>query len=90
MPTYEYECDKCKKHFDIFQNMKDDLIKKCPECGGKFNRLIGGGSGIIFKGSGFYENDYKKKKGMKESSCPAVSDVSESCKHCPSNRGKNH
>ena len=34
MPTYEYECDKCKKHFDIFQGMKDNLIRKCPECGG--------------------------------------------------------
>ena len=88
MPTYEYECDKCKKHFDIFHSMKDEPIKKCPECGGKFNRLIGGGSGIIFKGTGFYETDYKKKKeGKKSSSCSHASDA---CKHCPSNKGKGH
>lgn len=87
MPTYEYECDKCKKHFDIFQNMKDEPLKKCPECKGKFHRLIGTGSGIIFKGSGFYENDYKKKKGSKDSPCHSSSDA---CKHCPSNKGKSH
>ena len=90
MPTYEYECDKCGKHFEIFQSMADELIKKCPECGGKFHRLIGTGSGIIFKGSGFYETDYKRK-GAKEDGkgppCPAASDA---CKHCPSSKGKTH
>ncbi|MDP3791657.1 MAG: zinc ribbon domain-containing protein [Candidatus Omnitrophota bacterium] len=79
MPTYEYSCDKCKKNFDLFQNMKDEPIKKCPKCGGKVHRLIGGGSGIIFKGTGFYETDYKKKKGHPHS---------DACKHCPSNKGK--
>lgn len=74
MPTYEYECDKCKKNFDLFQNMKDEPIKKCPKCGGRVHRLIGGGSGIIFKGTGFYETDYKKKKGHKHS---------DACGHCP-------
>ncbi len=86
MPTYEYECDKCKIHLDIFQSMTDDPIKKCPECGGKFHRLIGMGSGIIFKGSGFYETDYKKKSKKEDKpgpSCPAASDV---CKNCPSNK----
>ena len=87
MPTYEYECDKCRKHFDIFQSMSDNPVKKCPECGGKFHRLIGGGSGIIFKGTGFYETDYKKKKGNKEPSCHQHSDA---CKHCPSNKEKKH
>ena len=82
MPTYEYECGKCKKHFDIFQSMKDDAIKKCPECGGKFHRLIGGGIGIIFKGTGFYETDYKKKTGKPGQPCHSHSDA---CKHCPSN-----
>lgn len=80
MPTYEYECDKCKKRFDIFQSMTADSIKKCPECGGKFHRLIGGGSGIIFKGTGFYETDYKRK-----GKCHPASDA---CKHCPSNKKK--
>jgi len=79
MPTYEYECDKCKKNFDLFQSMKDEPIKKCPKCGGKVHRLIGGGSGIIFKGAGFYENDYKKKSGHAHS---------DSCSHCPANKDK--
>ena len=60
MPTYEYECDKCGKHFDMFQNMSDEPLKRCPECGGAVRRLIGAGAGVIFKGSGFYETDYKR------------------------------
>ena len=60
MPTYEYECDKCGKHFEKFQNMSDEPLKRCPECGGSVRRLIGTGAGIIFKGSGFYETDYKR------------------------------
>ena len=84
MPTYEYECDKCRKHFDMFQNMKDDSIKKCPGCGGKVHRLIGSGSGIIFKGSGFYETDYKKKKGHSHSdSCLPCQQAGG---HCPANK----
>ncbi len=93
MPTYEYECDKCGKRFDIFQGMADESIKKCPECGGKFHRLISGGSGIIFKGSGFYETDYKKKSKKEDSKtppCPAVSGAaaSDACKNCPAKREK--
>ena len=82
MPTYEYECDKCKKHFDLFHSMTETKIQKCPKCGGKTHRLIGGGSGVIFKGTGFYDTDYKKKSGSDSSpkpSCPS------SCKDCPSN-----
>ena len=59
MPTYEYECQKCSDVFEVFQSMKDERIRKCPECGGKVNRLFGTGAGIIFKGSGFYETDYR-------------------------------
>ena len=62
MPTYEYECDKCGKHFEKFQNMSDDPLKRCPECGGPVHRLIGAGAGIIFKGSGFYATDYNSNK----------------------------
>ena len=58
MPTYEYECKKCGHHFEQFQNMSDDPLKKCPECGGGVRRLIGKGAGIVFKGSGFYATDY--------------------------------
>ena len=61
MPTYEYSCQKCGKTFEVFQSMKDAPLKTCT-CGkkGKVKRLLGGGAGIIFKGSGFYENDYRR------------------------------
>ncbi len=61
MPTYEYECLKCKYIFEEFQNMTDEPLKVCPRCGGKLHRLIGTGAGIIFKGEGFYHTDYKKR-----------------------------
>ena len=64
MPTYEYDCPKCGK-FEKFQTMTDRPIRKCPKCRSKVQRLIGGGAGIIFKGSGFYETDYKKKTDTK-------------------------
>lgn len=62
MPTYEYECAQCEQTFDFFQSMKDEPLKDCPQCGaqGSVKRLIGGGAGLIFKGSGFYITDYKK------------------------------
>lgn len=59
MPTYEYQCTKCKYQFERFQSMRDEPVKRCPKCRCKVNRLIGTGSGIIFKGSGFYETDYR-------------------------------
>jgi len=57
MPTYEYKCQKCGHMFEKFQSIKDRPLEKCPKCNGKVQRLIGGGSGIIFKGSGFYMTD---------------------------------
>ncbi len=60
MPTYDYKCDNCGFAFEEFQSMNDDLITKCPKCGGKVQRLISSGAGLIFKGSGFYLTDYKK------------------------------
>ena len=65
MPTYEYKCDKCSHHFELFQKMTDPPVKICPACKGKVRRLISGGSGLIFKGSGFYITDYKKKPETK-------------------------
>ena len=61
MPTYEYECLKCGKEFEVFQSMKADPLKECT-CGqkGQVQRKIGAGAGLIFKGSGFYITDYKK------------------------------
>jgi len=57
MPTYEYECKSCGHNFEVFQNMSDAPISDCPQCGKELRRLINGGSGVIFKGSGFYVND---------------------------------
>jgi putative FmdB family regulatory protein len=67
MPTYDYVCTACEHAFEEFQSMNDPLLRKCPRCGKlRLKRLIGSGAGIIFKGSGFYETDYKKKTGMSE------------------------
>ena len=62
MPTYDYECDACGQAFEMFQSMKASPIRKCPKCGKlKVRRLIGTGAGIIFKGSGFYQTDYRSE-----------------------------
>lgn len=61
MPTYDYKCENCDHMFEYFQAMSDLPLKKCPECNGKIRRLVSGGSGLIFKGSGFYLTDYAKK-----------------------------
>jgi putative FmdB family regulatory protein len=60
MPTYEYECKKCSHRFEVFQSMSDEPVKKCPECGKQVRRLVSGGVGVIFKGSGFYVTDKDK------------------------------
>ena len=67
MPTYEYQCLKCKKKFDKLQGMNDPKLKSCIYCKGKVERLIGGGAGLIFKGSGFYITDYKNKSSAGDS-----------------------
>jgi putative FmdB family regulatory protein len=60
MPTYDYVCDACKHEFEEFQSMSEDPLKKCPQCRKKkLRRLIGTGAAIIFKGSGFYQTDYR-------------------------------
>jgi putative FmdB family regulatory protein len=62
MPTYDYVCRNCDHAFELFQSMKDAPKKKCPECGAlKLERLIGTGAGVIFKGGGFYETDYRSE-----------------------------
>jgi putative FmdB family regulatory protein len=69
MPTYEYACSKCGHHFEQFQSMRDEPLKKCPKCHKlALKRLIGGGAGLIFKGSGFYITDYKNKGMAKAAS----------------------
>ena len=60
MPTYDYVCDACEHTFELFQSIKAEPLKKCPECGkNKLRRLIGPGAAVIFKGSGFYSTDYR-------------------------------
>ena len=60
MPTYEYLCENCQGRFEEFQSITADVLRKCPDCGKmKLKRLIGTGAGVIFKGSGFYETDYR-------------------------------
>lgn len=61
MPTYEYECNNCRFHFELLQGINEPPVKNCPKCGGGVRRLISGGAGLIFKGSGFYITDYKKQ-----------------------------
>ena len=76
MPTYEYECDNCQHAFEEFQSMSDKALRKCPKCGKlKLRRLIGAGAGIIFKGTGFYETDYKRKNQPKITDPAAHSDA---------------
>jgi len=60
MPTYEYECEDTGRRFELFQGIKDDPLRKCPECGGPVRRLISGGGGAIFKGAGFYATDSRR------------------------------
>ncbi len=61
MPTYEYKCQQCGHQFEAFQKISDDPLTECPQCGGEVVRLISGGTGLIFKGSGFYLTDYARK-----------------------------
>ncbi len=64
MPTYDYICMDCDYKFEHFQSMSDEPIRVCPNCSGRVRRLIGGGTGLIFKGSGYYLTDYKKKPNL--------------------------
>ncbi len=67
MPTYEYECAECSYKFEVFQSITEAQKRKCPKCKKpKLKRLIGKGSGIIFKGSGFYQTDYKNPSYSKQ------------------------
>lgn len=68
MPTYEYRCKHCNAEHQFFQRMTENPKRKCPKCGKlKLERLISSGGGVIFKGSGFYETDYKRKSDPESS-----------------------
>jgi putative FmdB family regulatory protein len=61
MPTYDYICSDCGYEFEHFQSMSEEPIRICPNCSGTVRRKIGGGTGLIFKGSGYYLTDYANK-----------------------------
>lgn len=96
MPTYEYHCDACSHDFEEFQYIKDEPLKKCPECGkNKLRRLISGGAAIVFKGSGFYQTDYRSesykssaKADSSASSTATTSSSSESSKKTESKKAE--
>jgi putative FmdB family regulatory protein len=75
MPTYDYQCQACDHQLEAFHSMSAEPLKDCPSCGKpELKRLIGPGAGLLFKGSGFYQTDYRsdsyKKAAEKESSSP--------------------
>ncbi len=88
MPTYEYQCQACGHRFEVFQRMSDPKLEHCPQdgCGGHVRRLPGPGAGVIFKGSGFYQTDYRsesyrkaqRSEGKAADSKPAESKPAES------------
>lgn len=66
MPTYDYECDACGHEFELFQGITEAVMRKCPECGKpKLRRLFGTGAAVVFKGSGFYQTDYRSESYKK-------------------------
>src|SRR5215470_8991057 len=84
MPTYDYVCDACEHEFEEFQSFHDEPLKKCPKCGKKkLRRLFGTGAAILFKGSGFYQTDYRSEsyksaaKAEQDSTKPAESGKSD-------------
>jgi putative FmdB family regulatory protein len=88
MPTYEYECSACGEKFEVFQSISAKPLKKCSQCGkSAAKRLISAGAGVIFKGSGFYETDYRsdsyKAAAKSESSSSDTSKPAENAKASP-------
>lgn len=73
MPTYDYLCEDCGHRFEKFQPIQAVPEKQCPQCGQQVKRLISGGAGVLFKGSGFYQTDYRsssyKNDAKKDSPC---------------------
>ncbi len=89
MPTYEYVCDNCGHDFEVFQRMSDEPISVCPKCGKNVHKVLSGGLGINFRGSGFYINDSHskhsgtEKTGEKSSSAKGCAGcTASSCSRC--------
>ena len=88
MPTYCYECLKCGHEFDRVQSIMAETLKRCPKCRGKLRRVFGAGAGILFKGSGFYQTDYRSdnyKQGKTRDEKPA-SDSATKTSNSPSKK----
>ena len=84
MPTYDYECKHCGYKFEVLQKITDKPLDNCPKCNNKVRRLIGSGSGIIFKGTGFYATDYRKKTppardNKQDKACPKIKEGCQGC-----------
>jgi putative FmdB family regulatory protein len=78
MPTYDYVCDACKHEFELFQSITEAVKRKCPKCGkNKLRRLIGTGAAIMFKGSGFYQTDYRSDSYKKRAEADKPSTANE-------------
>ncbi len=92
MPTYEYRCDGCGLLFEQFQKITDDPVNECPDCGAAVTRLVSGGSGIIFKGSGFYQTDYKNSNSCTHNDNGKRTGVKKNpdCEGCEKAREHNH
>jgi putative FmdB family regulatory protein len=98
MPTYDYECDACGHKFELFQSISEPVKKKCPDCGkSKLRRLFGTGAAVVFKGSGFYQTDYRsdsykkaaeKDKPASESKSESKTDSKKASDASSSGRGK--
>lgn len=89
MPNYNYQCSQCGHKFQEFQGMSEKALTKCPECKkNKLERLISGGSGVIFKGTGFYETDYKKKPNIESKSDSTATAAKENSNKAPATESK--
>ncbi|MEJ5284663.1 MAG: FmdB family zinc ribbon protein [Brevinematia bacterium] len=75
MPNYDYRCEKCDNIFEVFHKMTESPEVKCPECGSNAKKMLGGGAGIIFKGSGFYKTDYCNTKSSDSSKCSSCANA---------------
>lgn len=73
MPTYDYSCEDCRHRFEAFHSMSAEPLSECPKCGGSVKRLIGAGAGLLFKGSGFYQTDYRSSGYQKDAKADAPS-----------------
>lgn len=96
MPTYDYKCENCNETFEIFQSIKDAPVKLCPSCGHEtLKKMVSLPAGLIFKGTGFYLTDYKKKSSpstesssLKDTPSTTISDTKSEKKETKKSSGK--